>query len=107
MLQIQEVHEHLILHLDHAWEEPTVEALVILRFTVDKLPDLEGSLAIIISLYELLVSNEETDNSVEERVSDLFDSLITQIESGFFISFVLFHACACDLALSIRSYVLI
>ena len=66
MLQIQEVHEHLVLHLDHAWEEPTVEALVILRFTVDELPDLEGSFTIVICLYELLVSNEETHNGVKE-----------------------------------------
>ena len=66
MLQIKKVHEHLILNLDHAWEESAVEALVILLFTVDKLPDLEGGLTIIICLNELLVSNEETHDGVEE-----------------------------------------
>ena len=66
MLQIKKVHEHLILNLDHAREESAVEALVILLFTVDKLPDLEGGLTIIIRLNELLVSNEETHDGVEE-----------------------------------------
>ena len=79
MLKIKEVHEHLILHLDHAWEESVVKALVVFLFAIDKLSNLECRLTIIVCLYELLVSDEQTHNSIEESISNLFYRITRQI----------------------------
>lgn len=85
MLQIEEVHEHLILHLDHAREEAAIETMVVLFFTIDKLLYLECSFSIIVRFYELLVSEEQAHNGVEERVPDCHYCLLTQIEPIFFL----------------------
>ena len=66
MLQVEEVHEHLVLNLDVVWKESGVEAFVILWLAVDKLFDLVSRLTVIVIRDELLVLDEETDDSVEE-----------------------------------------
>ena len=48
MLQVEEVHEHLVLNLDVVREESGVESLVILRLVFDELLDLVSSLTVIV-----------------------------------------------------------
>ena len=48
MLQVQEVHEHLVLDLDVVREESGVESLVILWLVFDELFDLVRGLTVIV-----------------------------------------------------------
>jgi len=66
MLQVEEVHEHLVLNLDLTWKESGVEAFVILRLSVYELFDFVSCLTVVVVRDELLVLDEETDDGVKE-----------------------------------------
>ena len=69
MLQIQEVHEHLVFNNDFTWEKPIVELFIRLRLAINKAFDIECCFTVIICNNEVIVANEKTHNGIKESVS--------------------------------------
>ena len=77
MLQIQEVHEHLVFNNDFTWEKPIVKLFIRLRFAINEAFDIECCFTVIIRNYEMIVANEKTNNGIKESVSYQLDGVTT------------------------------
>ena len=75
MLQIQEVHKHLVLNNDFTWEKPIIKFFIRLRFAINKRLNIERCFTVIIRNYEVIVANEKTHNSIKESVSYQLDGV--------------------------------
>ena len=75
MLQIQEVHKHLVFNNDFTWEKPVIKFFIRLRLAINKGFDIKCCFTVIIRNYEVIVANEKTHYGVKESVSYQLDGV--------------------------------
>ena len=78
MLQIQEVHKHLVFYNDFTWEKPIVKLFIRLRLAINKALDIECCFTVIIRNNEVIVAYEKTYNGIKESVSYQLDGVTSK-----------------------------
>ena len=78
MLQIQEVHKHLVFNNDFTWEKPIIKFFIRLRLAINKAFDIKCCFTVIIRNYEVIVANKKTHDGIKESVSYQLDGVTTE-----------------------------
>ena len=78
MLQIQEVHKHLVFNNDFTREKPIIKFLIRLRFAINKAFDIKCCFSVIVRNNEVIVANEKTHNGIKESISYQLDGVTTE-----------------------------